>query len=43
MSLALLCSLYGGVIEGAEAIGKSFGNYFELVSSLGISVQRLED
>lgn len=43
MSLALLASLYGGVIEGAEAIGKSFGDYFKVIRALGVSVEESED
>ena len=43
MSLSLLASLYGGVIEGAEAIGKSFGEYFKVIRALGVSVEESED
>lgn len=38
MALSLLCSLVGGTIEGAEAVAKSYPNYFEMVRSLGIEV-----
>ena len=40
MTMATLCSITGGVIDGAESVRKSFPNYFETIQSLGI---RLED
>lgn len=38
MALALLCSLTGGTIDGAEAISKSLPHFFEALSSLGLEV-----
>ena len=43
MSLATLASVYGGVIEGAEAVKKSYPAYFEDIASLGINVTYYED
>lgn len=39
MALSLLCSLTGGTIEGAEAVAKSYPNYFEVIQSLGIELK----
>jgi len=39
MALSLLCSLTGGVIDGAEAVAKSYPNYFEVIESLGIEMK----
>lgn len=36
MSLAVLCTLTGGTIHGAEAVEKSFPDFFEQLSTLGI-------
>ena len=36
MSLALLCTLTGGEIAGAEAVRKSFPDFFAQIASLGI-------
>ncbi len=36
MALATLCTRTGGVIEGAEAVAKSYPDYFSVLSSLGI-------
>ncbi len=38
MSMAVLSTLTGGTIEGAEAVSKSFPDFFERLSSLGIEV-----
>lgn len=38
MSLALLCTLTGGMIEGAEAVNKSFPDFFEKLKQLQIEV-----
>ena len=38
MALAVLSTLTGGEIEGAEAVAKSFPDFFEKLSSLGIAV-----
>lgn len=35
MSLAVLCTVLGGEIEGAEAIKKSYPEFFDVLSSLG--------
>ena len=42
MSLALLCSVTGGEIEGCEAVQKSYPDFFEAISSLGIKVKMVE-
>ena len=39
MALSLLCSITGGSIYGAEAVNKSFPDYFRRLSSLGIKVE----
>ena len=39
MSLAVLLTLTGGEIEGAEAISKSFPSFFEDIKSLGVEVR----
>ncbi len=41
MSLAVLATLTGGVIEEAEAVTKSFPNFFECISSLGIKIEEI--
>ena len=38
MALSLLCSKVGGVIDGAEAVAKSYPDYFDILRSLGIEV-----
>ena len=38
MSLALLCTLTGGIIEGAEAVSKSFPDFFEKLTDLKVGV-----
>lgn len=38
MSLAVLCTLYGGEIEGHEAVKKSYPEFFEDIKKLGIKV-----
>ncbi len=42
MSLTVLLSLFGGEIEGAEAVNKSYGDFFEHIKKLGIAVQTYE-
>ncbi len=42
MSLAVLCTLVGGSIEGAEAVRKSFPDFFEKIETLGMEVIRDE-
>ena len=41
MSLAVLCTLTGGDIDGAEAVRKSFPDFFEKLANLGIEVNIL--
>ena len=41
MSLSVLATLVGGTIEGAEAIAKSFPNFFEKIESLGIKTENI--
>ncbi len=43
MSLAVLCTLTGGVINGAEAVSKSFPDFFDRLESLGIEVKKLDN
>ena len=38
MSLAVLSSVFGGEIEGAQAASKSFPTFFEVIKELGIRV-----
>jgi len=38
MSLAVLCTAFGGTITGVEAVNKSFPDFFEKIKSLGIRV-----
>ena len=42
MALSLLCSKYGGTIAGAEAVEKSFPDYFERLKELGVKVNELD-
>lgn len=41
MSLAVLTTLTGGIIEGAEAVAKSFPEFFERIASLGIQLEEI--
>ncbi len=41
MSLAVLATLTGGVIEGAEAVAKSFPDFFERIAALGIQIEEI--
>ena len=43
MSAAVLLTQTGGEIEGAEAVAKSFPDFFEKLASLGIEVKKIED
>lgn len=43
MSLAVLCTLTGGVIEGAEAVSKSYPNFFSVLKSLNVGVDVYEN
>lgn len=40
MTMATLCTITGGTIDGAQAVRKSFPNYYEVIESLGIQVTR---
>ena len=40
MTMATLCTLTGGCIEGAESVKKSFPSYFDVIERLGIQVTR---
>lgn len=42
MALAVLLTLTGGQVEGAEAVRKSFPDFFEKLRQLGIEVQCVE-
>ena len=42
MAMTLLLSRVGGVIEGAEAVDKSWPSYFEVIKKLGIECRRSE-
>lgn len=42
MSLSLLCSITGGVIEGAQAVSKSYPDFFEDIKSLGINFKVID-
>ena len=41
MSLAVLATMTGGTIEGAEAVAKSFPDFFERIASLGIQFEEI--
>jgi len=43
MSEAVLLTLTGGIIEGAEAVTKSFPDFFDKLRTLGIEVKEIED
>ena len=43
MSAAVLLTQTGGEIKGAEAVAKSFPDFFEKLASLGIEVKKIED
>ena len=43
MALSLLCARTGGEIRGAEAVRKSFPDYWDRLRSLGISVTLCPD
>ena len=40
MTMATLCTITGGTIDGAESVKKSFPNYYDVIESLGIQVTR---
>ncbi len=39
MALSVLCTLVGGVIDGAEAVSKSYPDFFETLKSLKITIE----
>ena len=41
MSLAVLATQTGGIIEGAEVVAKSFPDFFERIAALGIKTQQI--
>ncbi|MGN1418129.1 MAG: 3-phosphoshikimate 1-carboxyvinyltransferase [Acutalibacteraceae bacterium] len=43
MSLAVLSSVYGGTIDGAQAVSKSFPDFFEKIKELGVEVENYDD
>lgn len=43
MSLAVLGSAYGGRIRGAEAVQKSYPDFFEKIGKLGVEVKQYDD
>lgn len=42
MSMAVLCSKFGGVVDGAEAVAKSYPAFFEKMKELGTEVDIFE-
>lgn len=42
MSLAVLCTLVGGEIEGAEAVRKSYQGFFDDLESLNVRLEKYE-
>ena len=40
MTMATLCTITGGTIDGAESVRKSFPNYYNIIQQLGINVTR---
>jgi 3-phosphoshikimate 1-carboxyvinyltransferase len=41
MAMTLLLTLTGGEIEGAEAVAKSYPDFFEDIQKLGIKVEKI--
>ncbi len=39
MSLAVICSVFGGIIEGAECVKKSYPDFFEVMQKVGLEVK----
>lgn len=39
MTLATLCTITGGTIDGCEAVRKSFPQYFDVIARLGINIK----
>ena len=38
MALSVLCSITGGDIYGAQAVAKSYPDFFKVIKSLGVNV-----
>ena len=43
MALSLLCTLTGGTVRGAEAVGKSWPDFFSVLRSLGLTATEQYD
>ena len=43
MTLATLCSVTGGIINGADSVRKSFPTYYDVIERLGILVSREDE
>ena len=43
MALALLCTVTGGTIDGAEAVAKSYPDFFAVIAGAGIQMEFGED
>lgn len=41
MSMAVICAKYGGVIQGAEAVRKSFPGFFEVLKNLNVRLEEI--
>lgn len=42
MTMAVLCTITGGTIEGAQSVKKSFPRFYEVIGTLGIQIARTE-
>lgn len=40
MTLATLCTITGGTIDGCDAVNKSFPGYYETIQNLGIQIRK---
>ena len=40
MTLATLCTITGGTIDGAESVRKSFPDYYDVIENLGVHITR---
>ena len=43
MALSVILTLYGGVIDGCQAVSKSYPDFFEALSSLGVKCEVIEE
>ncbi|MBO5213678.1 MAG: 3-phosphoshikimate 1-carboxyvinyltransferase [Clostridia bacterium] len=41
MSMAVICSRYGGIIDGAEAVAKSYPDFFEVLKKLKVRLEEI--